>query len=220
MNKKFVKLLSLCLFGIICFVCFTSCERYPVRALLGINDPIDSWPETWYIYDDEINTKGSLEPFKWEAYTGCADWEKVKLDFACLDNPKRGRHCMQLTWIGNSQDPDSGYFGFGLMATEYKGGIINMSKSEYTNLKFWIRGTLYTNCSFKIEIPKKGGGTPWISRSLTASEITSEWQPVEIQIPNIEDMSEIEYDISISLIADGVTNGGTIYMDDIRFTRD
>ena len=219
MNKNIVKLLSFCLLGIICFACFTSCERYPVRALLGVHERLDSWPETWYIYDDEINTKGSLEPFKWESYTGCADWDKVKLDFACTNNPKRGRKCVQLTWIGNVNDPDSGYFGFGLMATEYKGGIVNMSTSEYTNLKFWIRGELFKNCSFKMEIPKKSGGT-WISRTLTASEVTPTWTEITIQIPNIEDMTEIEYDISISLIADGISNGGTVYLDDIRFTRD
>ena len=33
-------------------------------------------------------------------------------------------------------------------------------------------------------------------------------------------MKKILVNISIALLADGVTNGGTIYMDDIRFTRD
>ena len=102
MNKKFITLLSFCLF---CIICFASCERYPVRALLGIPDRFDSWPNPWYLYDDEINTKGSLEPFKWESYTGCADWDKVKLDFACTSNPKRGQKCARLTWIGNVNDP-------------------------------------------------------------------------------------------------------------------
>ena len=200
-------------------ICFASCERYPVRALLGIPNKIDSWPDIWYLYDDEIKTKGSLEPFKWESYTGCADWDKVTLDFDCTNNPKSGRKCIKLIWEGNVNDPNSGYFGFGLRATEYPGGIINLSTSGYTGLKFWIRGTLYQDCSFKIEIPKKSGGN-WGYKTLSATEVTSYWTEYTIQLPNIEDMSEIEYDISVSLIADGTTNGGEIYLDDIRFTRD
>ena len=171
MNKKFIKLLSFCLF---CMICFSSCERYPVSALLGIPAPIDSWPDPWYLYDDEINTKGSLAPFKWESSTGCADWDKVKLDFACKDHPKRGRNCMKLTWIGNSKDPSSTYFGFGLMARErgqaYK--YIDLSTSEYSHLQFWIRGTLYNNCTFQISIPKNET-EKWVVRELNSSQISS-----------------------------------------------
>ena len=216
MNKKFITLLSFCLF---CIICFASCERYPVRALLGIPDRFDSWPNPWYLYDDEINTKGSLEPFKWESYTGCADWDKVKLDFACRNNPKNGRKCMQLYWEGNSQDLSSTYFGFGLMATEYTGRTINLSTSGYTTLKFWIRGQLNANCSFTISIPKNEEQS-WVFRTLSNSEITQNWTEYTIQLPYIEDMTEIEYDIAISLIADGVTNGGTVYLDDIRLCKD
>ena len=216
MNKKFITLLSFCLF---CVICLVSCERYPVRALLGIPDRFDSWPNPWYIYDDEINTKGSLEPFKWESYTGCADWDKVKLDFACRNNPKNGRKCMQLYWEGNSQDLSSTYFGFGLRATEYPGGVINLSTSGYTTLKFWIRGKLEANCSFTISIPKNEEQS-WVFRTLSNAEISSNWTEYTIQLPYIEDMSAIEYDIAISLIADGVTNGGEVYLDDIRLCKD
>ena len=203
-------------------ICFASCERYPVRTLLGIHDQIDSWPDVWYLYDDEINTKGSLEPFKWESYTGCADWDKVKLDFACRDNPKRGQKCVRLTWIGNVNDPSSGYFGFGLMATEYKGGVIHLSKSGYVNLKFWIRGELFENCKFRMEIPRgeEAGGGNWAYVELLKSDVTKSWQEVVVQLTNIDEMDFIEYDIAISLIADGMTNGGTVYLDDIRFTKD
>ena len=200
-------------------ICFTSCERYPIRSLLGLPKPIDSWPEPWYIYDDEINTKGSLEPKRWEDDPSCADWNKVKLNFDCKDNPKNGRKCLQFTWVGNVNDSSSGFFGFGLMATEYPGGIVNLSTSGYANLKFWIKGTLYNNCSFKIEIPKHGGGS-WVYKTLSPTEVTPYWTEYTIQLPNIDDMTEIEYDISMSLIADGTTNGGTVYLDDIRFTRE
>lgn len=216
MNKNFIKLLSFCL---ICIICFTSCERYPVSALLGIPKKIDSWPDPWYLYDDEINTKGSLAPYRWEDSPYCADWNKVLLDFSCTDHPKNGRKCMKLTWVGNVNDPGKSYFGFGLRATEYIGGIVNLSTSGYESLKFWIKGNLYNNCSFEISIPK-GENATWVKKGLSATEVTPYWTEYTIQLPNIEDMTEIEFDIAIALLADGTTNGGTIYLDDIRFTRD
>ena len=217
MNRNIIKLLSFCLFRVICF---TSCERYPVSALLGIPNRIDSWPEVWYLYDDEINTKGSLAPFKWESYTGCADWDKVALDFSCKDHPKNGRRCVKLTWVGNSNDPGKTYFGFGLKATEQDGRTINLSTSGYTKLKFWIRGTLYNNCSFQIKVPKNETESWAKSELLTNSDINvGTWKEYVVALPT-EDMDKVEYDISISLIANGTTNGGTVYLDDIRFTRD
>lgn len=217
MNKSIIKLLSFCL---LCVICFTSCERYPIRALLGVPNRIDDWPNPWYLYDDEINTKGSLEPFKWESYTGCANWDKVKLDFSYRDGAKSGRKCMIFSWVGNVNDSSSTYFGFGLMSTEYTGGVINLSTSEYTNLKFWIRGHLNSNCMFEISIPKTGSSVPWVSYKMTPSEITTNWQEVVVPIPNIEYMDGLEYDIAFALIASGTTNGGTVYLDDIRFCKD
>jgi len=209
MNKKLIKLLSFCL---LCMICFTSCERYPLRTLLGIPDRIDSWPDIWYIYDDEINTKGSLEPFKWETSTGCAEWEMADLRFDCTDNPKVGRKCIRLTWLGNSNDPASTYFGFGLQSREQLGGKINLETSGYTKMKFWVRGTLYANCSFEISIP----GTS-ASKTFSASEIKPYWEQHEIKIDGV---GEIEFDLGMSLISSGITNGGTVYIDDIKFVKE
>ena len=160
-----------------------------------------------------------MEPKRWEDDPYCDDWNKVKLDFACTNSPKNGRKCVQFTWLGNVNNPDKTFFGFGLMATEKLGGIINLSTSGYTNLKFWIKGTVYTNCTFRIEIPKRGGSGFWVRRDLDA-EVTGNWQEIVVSLPDIEDMTEIEYDITIALIANGTTNGATIYLDDIRFTKD
>ncbi|MBR4632312.1 MAG: hypothetical protein IKO48_03205 [Elusimicrobia bacterium] len=211
MNKKIIKLLSFCL---LCMMFFISCERYPVKALLGLSDPIDSWPDPWYIYDDEINTKGSLAPYRWEDEPTCADWNKAKLDFACTDNPKRGRKCVQLTWVGNVNDPGKYFFGFGLRAREWEGGTIDMSSSGYKSLKFYVRGTLYENCELCIEIP----GFIEIS-SADEFTVTPSWQEVVFKIDSAL-MKSVEYDIAISLKTSGTTNGGTIYLDDIRFTKD
>ncbi|MBO7610897.1 MAG: hypothetical protein J6T23_01655 [Elusimicrobia bacterium] len=223
MNKNFIKLLSFCLLGVVCFALFTSCERYPVRALLGIHDPIDSWPNPWYIYDDEINTKGSLEPYVFDHNPDgsvneyCDSWDNVFLSFAWLDNVKVGRKCIKFIWRGNSLDtsvPKKTFFSFGLQAREQLGGVVDLTNSGYTKMKFWIRGNLSSNCKFEIGIPDT-----LVTKEFTSDKITSDWQEYEIAMNGA---GEITFDLSMgmSLTSGDVTNGGEIYLDDIRFVKE
>lgn len=220
MNKKLIKLLSFCL---LCMICFTSCERYPLRTLLGIPDRIDSWPDIWYIYDDEINTKGSLEPYLFDHNPDgslnpyCDNWHRVYVDFACTDNPKVGSKCIIFRWIGNSTDassPTKTFFSFGLQSREQLGGVVNLTNSGYTKMKFWIRGTLYNNCSFEISIPGTSASKKFGEGEIN---ITPSWEEYEIDISSV---GEIEFDLGMALSASGITNGGTVYIDDIRFVKE
>jgi len=209
MNKVFIKLLTFCL---LCIVSFTSCERYPINSLLGLPDPIDSWPNPWYIYDDKINTKGSMEPFRWQDDPTCADWNKVSLSFACTDAPQSGTKCISFSWVGNANDTSKSFFGFGLQAREKLSEKVDLSSSGYTNLRFWVKGKLYNNCSFEIGIPDTS-----TSITINASQISPYWEEYIIPMNNI---GEITFDLSMSLKSSGLTNGGTVYIDNIRFTKD
>lgn len=193
-------------------VCFLSCERYPIRTLLGLPDNIDSWPDPWYIYDDEINTKGSLEPFRWQDDPTCAGWDKVKLDFACTTNPKNGRKCISFYWQGNVNDPGKSFFGFGLQARENLGGKIDLTNSGYTYLKFWIRGSLNSNCSFEMTIPDT-----LTKITIDSGQIYPYWKEYVVLINGA---GEIEFDLSMALKTTGITNGGQVYIDDIRFCKE
>ncbi len=215
MNKNKITLL---IFALFCMVSFTSCDRYPMEAIVGLGAPMKSWPNPWYIYDDQINTRGSMEPYRWKDDQYCAEWNYAKLDFSWMNNVKRGNKCMYFTYIGNASDASGAtYFGFGLMARESLGGKVALGKAGYDNMRFWIRGELHDNCKFVIEIP----GTS-VKRTITSSQISSQWQEIVVPMSSIAPEAEVEFDIAFSLAAiDGAvkTNGGTVYLDDIRFEK-
>ena len=218
MNKIASKLLSI---FFICFIFFTSCEKYPIDALLGLHESIGAWPDVWYVYDDEFNTKGNPEPYVWKDDT-CDSWNNAKLTADCTDNPQSGTKCIKFKWGGNSNNNpnNSGkkYFGFGMQSRNEMGGTIDLTNSGYKYVKFYVRGTLCENCYFNIEIPNTMYGTV-----LSSSEITSNWE--EHYFPLEEayyyDLKNLKYVIALSLKTDGgVTNGGEVYRDNIRFVKD
>ena len=216
MNRIFNKFLFI---FFVCVVFFTSCEKYPVDALLGLNAPIAAWPDTWYLYDDEFNTKGNSEPYVWKDDPFCDSWNNAVLVPDCTDAPQSGTKCIKFTWTGNSNNSEKTYFGFGMQSRNDMGGTIDLTNSGYRYLKFYVRGTLNKNCSFHIEIPRS-----YFDYVLPNSEkeVTSNWQEIVINIQNkIPYMGNLEYVIAFSLKAEGgVTNGGTVYIDNIRFTKD
>lgn len=215
MKKNKILLLILAFF---CMGIFVSCDRYPIEAIVGIPGRIDSWPNPWYIYDDQINTRGNMEPYRWVDDKWCASWNYAKVDFSRTDGAKSGHKCMYFTWIGNSSDTSGAtYFGFGLMAREVLGEKIALGKAGYSNMKFWIKGSLNSNCQFKIEIP----GTS-VAKTVTASELSSQWQEIVVPMSSIGPSDEVEFALALSLAAidgDVKTNGGTVYLDDIRFVK-
>ncbi len=214
MNKNKISLLVL---SFVFAVCFVSCERYPIHALVGQPTKIDSWPNPWYIYDDQINTKGSLAPQEWSTDQYCDTWNKVNLLFDYKSGVKSGRNCILFSWVGNADNPAKTFFGFGLMAREEVGGKINLGDAGYTSLKFCLKGNLNYGCAFTISIP----GTS-VSRAISAGDISSSWQEFEIPMTAV---GNVEYTIAFSLGLDGSvgatqTNGGTVFLDDIRFVKE
>lgn len=216
MNKIASKLLSI---FFICFVFFTSCEKYPIDALLGLSDTIGAWPDIWYVYDDQFNTKGNPEPYVWKDDLYCDSWNNAVLVPDCTDAPQSGTKCIKFTWTGNSNNSEKTYFGFGMQSRSESGGAIDLTNSGYKYLKFYVRGNLNKNCIFKVEIPKS-----YFACTLSSSEITSDWQEFYIDLQDNSGrgkLNDLEYVIALSLKAEGgVTNAGTVYIDNIRFTKD
>lgn len=216
MKRNKIALLIVALF---CVVSFISCDRYPVEAIVGIPGRIDSWPNPWFVYDDQINTRGNMEPFRWVDDPYCASWLYASVDFSHTGGVKRGNRCMKFTWVGDQTDTSGAtYFGFGLMAREVLGEKMALGKAGYINMKFWIRGSLTENCSFRIEIP---GTMSDNSATLNSSQVTSEWTEVTVPL-DIYPTEEVEYVIAFALKptdASLKTNGGTVYLDDIRFVK-
>lgn len=218
MNKK-IKVL---LFLLSCFVglSFTSCERYPIRDLNGIPATVDSWPYPWYIYDDEINTKGLFAPVMWVGSD-----EADELDFDYNHSTYRGRACIKFDW-----HPKNGntWCGFGLATTEEPNNphsAKDMSTSGYTKLEFYIKGTLLAGATVTVNIPRTdyNGESKSPTDSVTISTLSPDtWTKKTINLTGArtkENWNTQKFYISISISGTG-TNGGTIYLDDIKFVKD
>ncbi len=220
MNRKIV--LSL-LFCFVISLSFVSCERYPITDIHSIPSPVNAWPYPWYIYDDEIQTKGLFAPVMFDDSAHTGDTVPADLDFDWNHGPYRGKACIKFDWY-----PKNGktWCGFGLASTEDVGNphsSKNMETSGYTKLKFFIRGTITSGAKVTIGIPRTDyngdsqspidseeitgiSNDVWVEKTITLNQTKSNWNTQK-------------YYLSVT-IEGGSSNGATIYLDDIRFIKD
>ena len=217
MNKKIV-------FTLLCFfigLSFISCERYPISDLHSIPSPVNSWPYPWYIYDDELNTKGAFAPVFWEG-SGVAD----NIDFTCTEHP-RGRACIKFDWHPKNGET---WCGFGLASTEtpqFPNSSKDMTTSGYTKLKFYIRGTLLSGSKVVINIPRTDSNGKTVSKDQVdkiefypGDLSANDWKDCAIVLnQTTKNWNTQYYYISVNIEGPS-SNGATIYLDDIRFVKD
>ena len=218
MNKKIV-------FTLLCFfvsLSFISCERYPITDLHSIPSPVDSWPYPWYIYDDEINTKGRLAPvmFDDDAHTGDISVSENNLNFDYEHGAYRGRACIKFDWY-----PKNGktWCGFGLPSTqdpEKPSSSKNMETSGYTKLKFFIKGWVSSGAEVLIEIPRNdyNGNKIEPTDKVSITNLTDTWTEMSIPLNQTKNnWNTQKYYFAITIKG---ANGATVYLDDIRFVKD
>lgn len=201
---------------------FISCERYPITDLHNIPDPVKAWPYPWYIYDDEINTKGLFAPVMFNDESNTGDSVPACLDFDYNHDAYRGKACIKFDWY-----PKNGktWCGFGLSSTEdysNKYSAKDMTTSGYTKLKFFIKGTITSGAEVVIGIPR----TDWEGNNLTPIDdisiksLSDTWTEMSISLNQTKiNWGTQKYYISITIKGEN-SNGATVYLDDIRFIKD
>lgn len=217
MNK--IKISTL-IIGLICSVFLISCERYPIEHLTGTNDRLDSWPETFTIYDDLVKSKGLQDPIVW------SDSESLEpFNMKSTDNPL-GYYCIQVGWR-DSQEA-SKYAGFGLATREnYTLETIDMTTSGYNYLEFWAKGQLSSDCILRVNIPVPGISNPALTDlcDITSADISPDvWRKFRIAITTKtrdNGWNALVYYVGIALTRKGTAKsaGGVVYIDNIRFTK-
>lgn len=220
MNKK----IGLTL--LFCFVCLfvMSCERYPITDLNNIPGAVSSWPYPWYIYDDELNTKGLFEPVMFDDDSHTGDYHPDQLSFDCKDGVYRGRNCIVFEW-----HPKNGktWCGFGLATTEepFNDKVSkDMSTSGYTKLEFYIKGNITSGAVVTVSIPRNNyeGTAMSPTDSFATTTVSNNWEKKTIYLTNAKtkvNWNTQKYYISISISGEN-SNGAKIYLDDIRFVKD
>ena len=212
------KILKLALLFIVAFVC-VSCERYPLTDVVGLHPRVKKWPSVFYIYNDEIKTKGSFEPKIWAGsrFLQVPD-DKDILNFKCNEGAL-GAYCIKMSW--NDNNPYQ-FAGWGLAVTEYEGGHTDMSDSGYNCLEFYAKGYLTEGCVFEISVPSSGGSND--KKVITKSDLSSGWTKFEIPLTGktTNYWNSMEYYISVNMYRENdsvQTGGGTVYIDNIRYCK-
>jgi hypothetical protein len=221
MNKKIVSLL---LFFVMGFA-LVSCERYPITDLNSVPSPYDSWPYPWYIYDDELNTKGLFSPVIFNDDGNTGDLEPDTINFSYGHNAYRGKYCIKFEW-----HPKNGktWCGFGLATTEEPTNphsAKDMTTSGYTKLEFYARGKITAGATVTIGIPRNDYNGKSVSPidfvSITSLD-ENVWMKKTINLTSGRtkaNWNTQKFYLSVS-IEGASSNGATVYLDDIKFVKE
>lgn len=214
------------------FILFAGCERNPVDRL--VNPIFDgAVPQTsgiFVVFDDELKTGGGIQLIP--------GGENQSLNAQDRSLPQRSRIQFQYSWNGGNVTNfnvspavlQHAFAGMQLIVSPNSSTLSvtparDLSTFGYTKMSFWIRGNLSQHNTVKIDGPSNGSlsASP-ASLTLTASQLTGDWQYFEISIPS-SDFSSVKVFAGVTIIyiqpprTTTPGQGGTIYLDDIRYVQ-
>jgi hypothetical protein len=210
------------LFFAAAFVFFTGCDKNPAGALIysDVGKSVE-WAPEWVLYDDESKTRYEAVIRVDTSYW--AHDNPDALDLQCETAPHSGRKCIRLYWDGSRNFAyDGSYYtyawtGFVFPSASPNTGIY-IPNGTYNYLKFWVKGSLTYGVQLEIKGPRD---EVWLS-------------PVQAQYPQWTEItvpfapsSQANIGPIYSLIAislknsrgDIRSNGGEIFIDDIRYVK-
>jgi hypothetical protein len=202
---------------------FAACEKKPVNRLVNPSASettgSSTWPGPWVVYDDEIKTGGGVGRFTTP--------EGQELDFSSRENPHSGNNCIKFSWDGgevtayaNPPDTPADYVEHGFVGFSFKvqnDSVVgspatkDLSPGHYTRVSFYAMGTLSSNVTLRIKGPGTGATESPVA-------LTSDWQLFTVPVNgNLADSNSFANFVLAT--AGGVrSNGGTVFLDDIRLT--
>jgi len=196
---------------ILFFLVLIGCDQSPLDKLL---DPtgegaLDGEWGPWVIYDDQLNTRGGVMLCPTDEHQTFAE---------VTENPRSGTKCIKYSWDGTT------------LWSEKDGKLVNWTAAilivaptwqeygkekdlspDYNKITFWVRGNLSSG-TIRFEGPNTPGGTP---STTGPTPDPSTWKMGTIDLSGF-DLSHVKEFFKI--VFDG--GGGTVYVDDITYTRE
>ncbi|MDR1941948.1 MAG: hypothetical protein LBQ47_06455 [Endomicrobium sp.] len=221
---------KLFLFFIAVSALITGCDRNPMSSFLypDVSESVD-WTQEWMLYDDTLKTRGS---FDFPTFTDYWATRKAELNLEYKKNPHSGSKCMYINWDGSEShpyDPNNGslqplqnsYVGFSIPSASPQSGIY-IPAGTYFKMKFYVKGKLAYGVVLEVKGPQSPTGYSYgeVYESAEGAEF-SDWQEITIDISPAA-MLPVGNLFSVALVNKRATlssNGGTIYLDDIRYTK-
>ncbi|MBN1384600.1 MAG: hypothetical protein JW983_06970 [Elusimicrobia bacterium] len=209
--KKIILFLALSVF-------LFGCEHK--KPLDVLDDPtigkaLGGYSGLWIIFDDSLNTGGGMMLYN--------SWDNQKISWEDTTNPVTGKYCIKYSWNGKDVYDYTGgmwqhnWCGFGFIVgsdhTEASKSI-DLSLAGYTKLTFWARGSLSANTTLNFTGPYTGAETGDVV-------VTDAWQQYTISLTPSNMKSVTGFFAIIFGYSGGDTHGdgGTVYVDDIRYTQ-
>lgn len=231
MNNTVTRFLS----ALFVAVALAGCEQNPIGKLIDptVSNTTGASSGHWAIFSDELRTGG--------ATMFLTTSEGQVLDFNCTENPVSGAKCMKYSWDGSavteysSGNRQSDYVGFMLIAAPTLAGhdtiTRDLSAGGYTKVSFYVRGSLNTHVVLRIEANNAtyqtaSGTNAWMSN--TADRVvTSDWKRYEFALSGSQAAVRDFIRIVLRYDEDGNpdtpnsahSNGGTVFLDNIEYTR-
>lgn len=217
-----------------------SCERNPMKRL---SDPFDegaltTWSGVFKIYDDDLITGGNVAFIPSDL---TPPDNNLTIDFKVTDeNPPEGTKCLKFTWNGGDQwwggtvnKNEHDWAGVSLIVATHwslydSTPAKDLTPGGYTKITFKAFALIDSNTYVKFEGPVSKtvaaparGGTQYLR--LNSRELGN-WQTYTINF-NANDFKYVKDYFKIVIeYPQGINNGpfgngGTVYVDDIRYER-
>jgi hypothetical protein len=207
------------------------CEKDPVDRLTNplSEGAVPGYSGTYIVYDDELKTGGNLALIP--------GGENQEIDLSDRSAPRGNLRQVRYTWNGLSVStyPAGGYqqlfAGFIFMVGDDVNTLQStpgrdLSGPGYTQMTFSVRGWLSEETSLRVEGPSTAetGFTP-ARVDIDRSELSlNVWKSYTLTVP-ATDFNNVRTFITLTIQYDQPprttlpSNGGTIYIDDIRYSR-
>jgi hypothetical protein len=207
-----------------CICLLSGCEKKPTDGLVSANsNAVAPTGTPMVIYDDSLETGGTV------GLIPSGDNQQISLSYT--NNPHSGRYCISYSWNGNpvsnpppslSPNPEQTFAGFQLIVAT-GAPPRNLSAAGYTTCTFWLRGNLSSNVSVQVQGPSNGNSNT-IAPTYTPANVSNSWTQYAFSI-SPGNLQSVAVFFGLTLIyaqPTGTTNpgqGGTVYVDDIQFSK-
>jgi len=192
----------------------TSCDQNPLDLLY---DPTGDgalgggWGY-WKIYDDQLNTRGGVM---------LCPTDEHQIFAEVTGNPHSGTKCIKYSWDGTKlwdkekNEPADWTAAVLIVAPtwqEYEEEEKDLSPGNYNEITFWIRGNLSPGAEIRFE----GPGPRGTCRSTgNFASLPNTWTMKTIDLSGFDLSRAKEF---FKIVFDG--GGGTVYVDDISYSRE
>lgn len=210
MANKIFKLIT-----ILFFLVLIGCDQNPFDKLYdptGDGALRGEWGP-WVIYDDQLKTRGGVMLCPSDEHQTFAE---------VTENPRSGERCIKYSWDGT------------LVWSEKHGKLVNWTAAvlivaptwrdygqeknlrlgDYTKITFWVRGNLSSDADIRFEGP--GDYEEGECDFKRLDQLPGDWCEYKIDFTSNTNLSRAKEFFKI--VFDG--GGGTVYVDDITYTRE